>query len=299
MNIFRLAIIASLSLAAVFLSCTDSERSQKEQWDGVAESGGDQLLPDPGVVSYTFRHEFEEDVAGTLDMIKDMGFSHIEFSNLFGKTAQELRHMLDERGLVCTSYGVSYDALLNDIDRVAEEAHILGAKHVRVAWIPHESPFDIDDARRVVVDFNRIGRQLHNEGIAFSYHNHGFEFSEYKDGTLFDYIVSHTDPEYVHFEMDIVWVVWPGYDPIKLLNQYPDRFRLAHLDDYEKGLEGDLTDYSRAEKSVPIGQGAMDYHAFLTAAQNSSIEYFYIEDETDDPVNRVPVSLEYLKSITR
>ena len=60
----------------------------------------------PGVVSYTFRNSFQNNVAATLDTIKSLGFTNIEFSNLFGKTAAELRRLLDERGLVCTSYGV-------------------------------------------------------------------------------------------------------------------------------------------------------------------------------------------------
>jgi len=118
------------------------------------------LLPDPGVVSYTFRHQFEEDVPGTLDMIKEMGFSNIEFSNLFDRSATEMRSLLDERGLVCTSYGVSYDRLVNETSAVAEEANTLGAKYVRVAWIPHDSPFDIDDTRRAINDFEMAGNSL-------------------------------------------------------------------------------------------------------------------------------------------
>jgi hypothetical protein len=94
------------------------------------------LVPDPGVVSFTFRNQFAEDVPGTLDMIKEMGITNIEFSNLFGKTALEMRVLLDERGMVCTSYGVGYDRLVSDIENVATEALILGAKYVRVAWIP-------------------------------------------------------------------------------------------------------------------------------------------------------------------
>lgn len=258
----------------------------------------EQLLPDPGVVSYTFRNQFAEDVPGTLDLIKEMGFSNIEFSSLFGKTATQLREMLDERDLICTSYGVGYNDLLSNPDQVIEDANILGAKHVRVAWIPHDSPFTIEDAKKAVSDFNRAGRILKEEGFYFSYHNHGYEFRPYQGGTLFDYIVKNTDPEYVSFEIDLLWVAHPGYDPVDLLNRYPDRFRLMHLKDLKKGVEGDYSGSAPTEWDVRLGTGQVDIPAVLKAAQHTNIEYFYIEDESPDVIERVPEALKYLKRLT-
>ena len=269
--------------------------------DDKTETGNEQyLLPDPGIVSYTFRHQFEEDVPGTLDLIREIGITNIEISNLFGKTAVEMRALLDERGMICTSYGAGYDNLMNNQDEVAEIAHTLGARHVRLGWYPHEAPFDLEDAKRAVSDFNKIGQAMHEHGLMFSYHNHGYEFREHGDGTLFDYIVQNTNPEFVHFELDVFWVVWPGYDPVELLKQYPDRFRLVHLKDMQKGVEGDLTGRAPREGTmVPMGQGKIDFQAFLEAAIESNIEYFYIEEEVEDVIRTVPISYEYITSLTR
>lgn len=259
----------------------------------------EQLLSDPGVVSYTFRNQFNEDVAGTLDLIKEMGLSNIEFSSLFGKTATELREMLDERGLICTSFGVGYDSLVEDPEKVAENAKTLGAKYVRVAWISHEPPFTIEDAEKAVEDFNRAGKFLNEEGLYFAYHNHGYEFRPYKDGTFFDYLVENTNPEYVSFEMDLLWVAHPGADPVSLLKKYPERFRLMHLKDLKKGAESDYTGRAPEEYDVELGTGQIDFPEVLKAAQNTNIEYYYIEDESSDVVERVPRSIEYIKSLKR
>ena len=89
----------------------------------------------PGVVSYTYRNQFAKNVPQTLDSIKALGITNIEFSNLFGKTAIELKALLDARGMICTSYGTNYDALLNKIDTVIQDAKTLGAEFVRVAWV--------------------------------------------------------------------------------------------------------------------------------------------------------------------
>ncbi len=262
------------------------------------DNEGEALLPDPGVVSYTFRNQFADDVPGTLDMIKEMGFTNIEFSNLFGYSASEMRELLDERGLVCTSYGVSYDNLVDHTERVAEEAALLGASHIRVAWIPHNSPFDIEDARRAIEDFETAGKYLADHNLKFSYHNHGYEFRPYGDGTLFDYLVQNSDPLYVNFQLDTFWVAQPGHDPVELLEKYPDRFNLVHLKDLKKGAEHDFSGGAPKEYDVTLGTGQIDFEQLLRAAQHSDIEYFYIEDETEDVVSRVPRSRDYIKSIT-
>ncbi len=64
--------------------------------------------------------------------------------------------------------------------------------------------------------------------IQFFYHNHGFEFAPYKDGTLFDLLVQKTDPDLVKFEMDVLWTIHPGQDPVALLKKYPNRWALMH-----------------------------------------------------------------------
>jgi sugar phosphate isomerase/epimerase len=253
------------------------------------------LLPDPGVVSYTFRAQFSEDFEGTLDLILGMGITNIEFSNLFGKTAPEIRKMLDERGMVCTTLGVGYDALLNNLEQVISDAKTLGAKNVRLGSLPRPGGvFDKELVESAAENFNRIGKALDDQGLHFSYHNHAFEFVPHGDATLYHYLIEITDPRYVSFEIDTYWVMHAGYDPVELLETYPDRFRLLHLKDLKKGVEGHYQLPSNSEHDVVLGTGQVDWPAVLRAAQNTKIEYFYIEDETDGVVKRVPLSREYI-----
>ena len=123
------------------------------------------LKDTPGVVSFTFRNDFSKDVAGTLDYIKEVGIRNIEFSNLFGKTATEMRALLDARGMVCTSYGVYYDALTNKTDAVIQDAKILGAEFVRVGMIPHKGEFTVQQADAAIKDFNRVGKILKENAV--------------------------------------------------------------------------------------------------------------------------------------
>lgn len=287
----RSVTLSIILAAAIIISCADQQPGTIQQ---------EPLLADPGVVSYTFRHQFSEDVPGTLDLIKGMGITKIEFSNLFGYTAAEMRELLDERGLICTSYGIGYDDLVNNIGQVIEDARTLGAEYVRVASIPHDRDrgFTIEDMRKAVADFNEGGRILSENGLRFNYHNHGYEFLPYGDGTMFDYLVENTDPDYVNFEMDVFWVAHPGHDPVEVLEKYPDRFNQVHLKDLSHDATHDYSGRAPTEYDVPLGTGQIDFPAFLRAAQNSNIEYFYIEDESDEVIDRVPRSIDYITSIT-
>lgn len=256
------------------------------------------FVPDPGVVSYTFREQFAADVPGTLDLIKGMGIVNIEFSNLFGQTASDLRSMLDERGMVCTSLGVGYDDLLNRIEQVADDAKMLGAKHVRLGSLPRpEGVFDLEVVQEAVVNLNLIGEVLAGHGLYFSYHNHAFEFAPHADATLYDYLIQETDPRFVSFELDTYWTMHAGYDPVKYLETYPERFRLLHLKDLKKGVVGDYQLPSNRDNDVVLGTGQVDWPAVLKAAQNTNIEYYYIEDETIDVVARVPLSRAYIMGV--
>lgn len=251
----------------------------------------------PGVVSFTFRNDFSKDVPGTLDYIKQMGIRNIEFSNLFGKTATEMRALLDARGMVCTSYGVYYDALTNKTDAVIRDAKTLGAEFVRVGMIPHKGEFTVQQAEAAVKDFNRVGQKLKENGIEFSYHNHGYDFTPYEKGTLYDYLIQNTNPDYVSFELDILWVHQFGQDPVAYLKKYLNRFRMMHVKDLKKGLPVGLDVKTSPENDVPLGSGQIDIKKILKQAKKSSVKYYYLEDENSNARAQVPLSLAYLKTL--
>jgi sugar phosphate isomerase/epimerase len=255
------------------------------------------LKETPGVVSFTFRADFSKDVAGTLDYIKEMSIRNIEFSNLFGKSAVEMRALLDARGMVCTSYGVYYDALTNKTEKVIQEAKTLGAEFVRVGMIPHKGEFTVQQADAAVKDFNRVGKLLKENGLEFSYHNHGYDFTPYEKSTLYDYLIQNTNPDYVSFELDILWVHQFGQDPLAYLKKYPSRFKLMHVKDLKKGVPVGLDVKTSPENDVPLGSGQINVQAILKQARKSAIKYFYLEDENSNSRAQVPLSLTYVKSL--
>jgi sugar phosphate isomerase/epimerase len=250
-----------------------------------------------GVQAYTFRKSFPNNVAATLDTIKWMGFTEIEGGG--GRMPpEEFRKLCEERGISIPSTGTSYEQLVRSPDSVAWRAKALGARYVMCAWIPHQNGhFNIDNAKLAVDDFNKAGKVLKENGITFCYHVHGYEFWPYEDGTLLDYIFKHTNPEYVSFEMDVLWVQFGGGDPVRLLKKYGNRWKLMNLKDLKKGVKKDLTGLTSGDNDVPLGTGEIDIPGILREAKKIGIRHYFIEDESSNVNAQVPQSIQYLKSL--
>ena len=263
-----------------------------------------------GVESYTYRKSFPVNVVATLDTIKMLGFTELEGGVPKGMTAEEYKKLLDERGIKVPATGAGYEQIVKEPEEVVKRAKELGASFVMVAWIPHQgSNFTLENAKKAVEDFDRVGKILKDNGITLCYHNHGYEFHPLTDfpetaatakpgETLFDYIAQHTNPDYVSFEMDILWAQHGGADPVKLLNKYGSRWKLMHLKDLKKGVKGDFTGNTPAENDVVLGTGQLDMPGILKAAKKAGIKHYFIEDESNYVSKQVPQSIAYLKSLT-
>lgn len=252
-----------------------------------------------GIQSYTYRNSFPKGVAATLDTIQSLGITEMEGGTPKGVTTEEFKKMLKDRNISIPGTGAGYEQLVKDPMAVVKNAKELGSQFVMCAWIPHQKGnFTLENAKKAVEDFNRVGKVLTENGLTFCYHNHGFEFQPYEDGTLFDYMVKNTDPRYVSFEMDILWATHGGADPVKLLNKYGNRWKLMHLKDLKKGVKGDFTGNTPQENDVILGTGQIDMPMVLKTAKKVGIKHYFIEDESNIWSYQVPKSIAYLKNLT-
>jgi sugar phosphate isomerase/epimerase len=253
-----------------------------------------------GIQTYSFRNSFPKGVPQTLDTIKSFGITELEASAPENMTPEEFKKLCDARGLKIPSTGCGYDELTKDPMSIVKSAKALGATYVMTAWIPHErGKFNIENAKKAVADFNAGGKVLKENGLTFCYHVHGFEFQPYEGGTLLDYIIKNTNPEYVSFEMDILWTHFGGGDPVALLKKYGKRWKLVHVKDLRKGTPKDLTGGTSVENDVTLGTGEVDVAGVVREANKLGIKHFFIEDESSRVTQQVPKSIAYLKSLKK
>ena len=252
-----------------------------------------------GLQVYSLRNQLKQQGAAALDFAKEQGFVEVEIGleSHYGLTPEAMKAALDARGLKPIAAHAGLDFLLNQTDKAVAEAKRFGLQYVGVAWAPHKKPLDEQQVLKIAEGFNQAGKLLKAHGIQFFYHNHGFEFAPYKDGTLFDLLVQKTDPDLVKFEMDVLWVLHPGQDPVTLLKKYPNRWVLMHLKDLRKGVKGDFSGGTPLDNDVALGSGQADYPAILKTAQENGVKHFFIEDESPVVLQQIPTSLKYLSSV--
>ncbi|MDB6121576.1 MAG: Xylose isomerase domain protein barrel [Pedosphaera sp.] len=248
-----------------------------------------------GLQLYSLRDQFKKDVPGTLDKVQGFGIKYAELATTYNLPPEQFTAELKKRGIKAVSGHYPYEKYRDDAEGVAREAKALGLKYVGCAWIPHKGNFDEKTCREAAAVFNHAGEVLAKQGMKFFYHVHGFEFQPYQDGTLLDLLMKETNPKYANFEMDVFWIIFPGQDPVKLLEKYPKRWQLMHLKDMKKGLQtGPLTGSAPVTNDVAIGTGQIDFDPILKAAKKVGVKYYFIEDESPTSEQQIPESLKYL-----
>jgi sugar phosphate isomerase/epimerase len=240
----------------------------------------------------------QKDPGAMFKLTRAMGVTHVETAGLYGATPEQFAAALKAADLRATSMHVGLDEFKNNPQGVIAAAKALGVKYVGTAWYPHQGAFTEADARKAIADFNAIGKTMKDAGLQFFYHDHGYEPVKYGDETLLDLIIKGTDPDNVKFEEDVLWTYLPGVDPAALLRKYPGRFKLMHIKDMKPGVpRGSLSGGLPDSLQAVIGQGQVNWPEVMKAAKATGVEYFYLEDETPDPVNNIPPSINYLTQI--
>jgi len=251
-----------------------------------------------GLQLYSLRAEFTRNVPATLDKVKSYGIRDVELASTYNFTPSKFKEMLDERGFNPVSIHFPYERYAADPEALARDAKTLGVRYACCAWIPHKDAFDEAECRAAADVFNKAGAAMAKQGIRFFYHAHGFEFEPHGDGTLLDLLMKETKPEWVAFQMDVLWIVYPGQDPVKLLEKYKGRWELMHLKDLKKGVAtGSRSGNTDVSNNVVLGAGQMDWPAILAASKKAGIKYYFIEDESPIAADQIPQSLKYLEGV--
>jgi sugar phosphate isomerase/epimerase len=250
-----------------------------------------------GLQLYSLRADFKKDVPGTMAKVAGFGIKNVELAGTYDMPPDKLLALLAANGLKAVSGHFPYEMYRTDAEAVARQAQALGLTYAGCAWIPHKDAFDEQAARDAAKVFNEAGRVLAEHGIKFFYHTHGYEFQPYQDGTLFDLLMAETNPQFVHYQMDVFWIVHPGQDPVKLLGKYGSRFELMHVKDMKPGTKHDLTGQSDVNNDVQVGTGVIDWPAILGAAEQAGVTWYFIEDESDAAAQQIPGSLKFLEGV--
>lgn len=258
-----------------------------------------------GIQLYSLQAQFKaKGPTEALDTVKNFGFTEVETWGGTGLTPEQLAKELKARGIKPVSSHVGYGDFQKDVNAVIANAKTLGVHYVIVPILGGRDLKD-EDAHKIAADFNTWGAALKAAGLQFGFHTHGAEFRPSAAGngeTLFDIIMRETKSDLVIYEMDVLWTFQAGQDPVKLLNKYSGRWFALHLKDLRKGGPVGFDENGRnkrveATDKVAVGSGQIDWPAVLGAAKKAGVKYYFVEDETTNPLETIPVTLAYLRGV--
>lgn len=288
----RTALLLTATLLVICAPTTPAADSPK------AAGTGDSFKGPLGLQLWSLRDEFKKDVPATLTKVHDFGFRTVELAGTYGKSPAEFNALLATNGLKAVAGHFGFERFRDEPEAVAQEAKALGLEWAGTAWVPHTGEVTEAWAHETAKVFNHAGEVLAKHGIKFYYHNHGYEFVRQPEDTLFDLLVKETTPGLVYFEMDVMWTVFPGQDPTKLMEKHAGRWALMHIKDLKQGVPtGSLAGGTDTKNGVVIGTGQTDWAALLRASQKAGVKHYFIEDEAPTVLEQIPHSLKYLENL--
>ncbi|HLO60775.1 MAG TPA: sugar phosphate isomerase/epimerase [Bacteroidales bacterium] len=250
---------------------------------------------------YTIRDAMKADVPGSLKKVSDIGFKYLELAGysdrkFYGMEPDAFKKLVNDLGMEILSSHTQVEAqgiTLDNAKYMAEDHAKLGVKYCIQPWVVAEAR-TVDSYKKMVQDWNQVGKIMKENGIQFGYHNHNFEFANL-NGVVpyFDIIMPGLDKDLVTMELDLFWVNKAGQDPVDLFKKYPGRFQLWHMKDmFTKEAPKFTTDGET--DFAPVGAGVIDFKRILAAKDTAGMKYMIVEqDSTKDgkPFDAIKTSI--------
>ena len=257
-----------------------------------------------GLALYTVRDAMKDNPKATLQAVADAGYKYIEAAGynkgkFYNMSPKDFKALLKKMGLtpISTHQG---SVTLDNADAMIADVKAAGFKYF-VIPVPPMGLFTYDSktssmgmkgsAENLANILNTIGEKCKKAGLQLLYHNHNLEFKKDDKGyVIYDYLLEHTNPDYVNFQMDLYWITKAGADPISYFEKYPGRFKIWHVKD--------MDDQGRF---APVGKGHIDFAKILAKKDLAGMKYYMVEQDRTfggmTPLEAIKISHKGLKDI--
>lgn len=266
-----------------------------------------------GIQLYSLRDAMEKDMDAALKTVKEMGYDYVEFAGYFGKSAEEVKAILDKYGLEAVSVHQAISLFEEEGQKAVDYLKTLGVKYCAIPWYNVDEFISNWDA--TMDKFKNVSKLLGDNDIKLMYHNHDFEFNKIDGEYILDRLYTTLPEGVIMPQLDTCWVHYAGVNTSEYIRKYSGRIDVLHLKDFvcEKlgggpvyaliDEDGNEMDKGNQEdngfKQVPVGSGIQDWTSILTAAEDAGVEYVIVEQDESkdrDPLDAAKMSREYLRT---
>jgi sugar phosphate isomerase/epimerase len=239
-----------------------------------------------GLQLYSVRKQCEQDLPAVLKAVAEMGYEGVEFAGYYGRSAAEMRKLLDDHGLKCCGTHLSLDTLLGDaLKGTIEFNQTLGNPYLVVSWMPPAYAKSLDAVKETAQKYDEIAAKLKPLKMKVGYHAHGHDFVKIGDETAWDLLFENTCDDVI-MQLDIGNCLGGGGDPYATLKRFPGRSVTVHLKEHGGSAE------------AVVGEGDVDWKQVIDFCKTKGgTEWFIVEHErgAGDPIENVRRCLKNLK----
>ncbi len=225
-----------------------------------------------GVQLYSVRDDCGKDLPGTIAKVAQMGYQGVEFAGYYGRSAADLKKMLDDNGIVCCGTHTGLDTLLGDnLQKTIDFNKAIGNKYLIVPGLPGEYTGSIEAWAKTGKLFAELAAKAKEQDMRVGYHNHSAEF-QMKEGKLPWEVFLDNSGDDVVMQLDFGNAIHggQGIDPIPYIYRYPGRAVTVHL-----------KEYSKTNDKAVVGEGDIPWRAvFALCRAVGGTEWYIVEQES-------------------
>ncbi|MCX7818715.1 MAG: sugar phosphate isomerase/epimerase [Kiritimatiellae bacterium] len=225
-----------------------------------------------GLQLYSVRRECAEDLPGVLAAVAKMGYRGVEFAGYHGRTAAQLKAMLDDVGLVCCGTHTGWPTIQPDqLGSTIEFNRTLGNPYLIVPGLPKACVESVEACRKTAATFTQQAEVAAAQQMYVGYHAHGGDFRRLENGeTVWDTIFSNAGPKVV-MQLDTGNCLGGGGDPVATLKRYPGRSLTIHLKEHG------------GPKGAAVGEGQVPWaQVFEICETTGGTRWYIVEHETGE-----------------
>lgn len=237
---------------------------------------------------YSLRDDCAKDLPRMIAETAKIGYKGVEFAGYHGRSAKELRKMLDDNNLVCCGTHTGLDTLLGDnFAKTVEFNQTLGNRYLIVPWMPEERLKSVEAIEATAKLFNELSDKARQSRMFVGYHAHAGDLRKVGDSTAWELLFGKTKPEVV-MQIDTGNVLEGGGDPIALIKKFPGRSRTVHLKEHG------------GKPGACVGEGNVKWKEVFEACESvGGTRWYIVEQEAyaGAPLDSVRRCFENLKKM--
>lgn len=262
-----------------------------------------------GFQAHTLRVPLARDFAGTLNLMRAIGFEAVElayfpgyagatqgdFGRLGDMPTVQVRDTIKASGLKYSgAHFLPPHLIAANFQKSVDWAKTIGLTHIIQAGLQLPQQPTMDQVKEQLDVLNETGARVRAAGLTLGFHSDAQVWRTIDGQSATDEMMRRLDPQLVKIQMDFGTIVQASVDGAAIIDSYPGRIYSVHLRDAKK--PANPLAYLPAS---PLGTGDVDWVAVMRASKRAGVKNYVVEmtRASGGVIDAMKESYDYLRTL--